>query len=69
MTTKIATKKFVGVPTKLLALIISTLLLLAVGFSTFSFWRLQADYRYFQQESIVISIQQFTLIRLPLAEN
>jgi diguanylate cyclase (GGDEF)-like protein len=52
MAAKIATKKFVGAPTKLLALIISTLLLLAIGFSTLSFWRLQADYRHFQQESI-----------------
>ena len=41
-----------GVPTKLLVIIISTLLLLAVGFSTLSYWRLQEDYRQFQQDSI-----------------
>ena len=45
-------KKFVGVPTKLLVLIISTLLLLAVGFSSLSYWRLQADYQEFQQNNI-----------------
>ncbi|PKH89499.1 putative bifunctional diguanylate cyclase/phosphodiesterase [Colwellia sp. Bg11-28] len=45
--------KFVGVPTKLLVLIISTLLLLAVGFSSLSYWRLQADYQEFQQNNIV----------------
>ncbi len=45
--------KFVGVPTKLLVLIVSTLLLLAVGFSSLSYWRLQADYREFQQNNIV----------------
>jgi len=61
MTSKIATKRFVGVPTKLLALIISTLLLLAVGFSTLSFWRLQADYRHFQQESIAQGQAQVAL--------
>jgi len=45
-------KKFVGVPTKLLVLIVSTLLFLAVGFSTLSYWRLQQDYRDFQQSNI-----------------
>jgi len=45
--------KFVGVPTKLLVLIVSTLLLLAVGFSSLSYWRLQADYKEFQQNNIV----------------
>ncbi|KGJ87018.1 putative bifunctional diguanylate cyclase/phosphodiesterase [Colwellia psychrerythraea] len=45
--------KFVGVPTKLLVLIVSTLLLLAVGFSSLSYWRLQADYQEFQQNNIV----------------
>jgi len=61
MITKIASKRFVGVPTKLLALIISTLLLLAVGFSTLSFWRLQADYHQFQQESIAQGQAQVSL--------
>lgn len=45
-------KKFVGVPTKLLVLIVSTLLLLAVGFSSLSYWRLQADYQEFQQNNV-----------------
>ena len=47
------TKKFIGVPTKLLILIVSTLLFLAVGFSSLSYWRLQQDYREFQQNNTV----------------
>ena len=46
------TKKFVGVPTQLLVLIITTLLLLAVGFSSLSLWRLQQDYHQFRQNTI-----------------
>jgi len=46
-------KKFVGVPTKLLVLIVSTLLFLAVGFSSLSYWRLQQDYREFQHNNTV----------------
>jgi diguanylate cyclase (GGDEF)-like protein len=46
-------KKFVGVPTKLLVLIVSTLLFLAVGFSSLSYWRLQQDYRDFQHNNTV----------------
>jgi diguanylate cyclase (GGDEF)-like protein len=46
-------KKFVGVPTKLLILIVSTLLFLAVGFSSLSYWRLQQDYREFQQNNTI----------------
>jgi len=46
------TKKFIGVPTKLLILIITTLLSLAVGFSSMSYLRLQADYQEFQQNNI-----------------
>lgn len=45
-------KNFIGVPTKLLILIVSTLLLLAVGFSSLSYWRLQSDYQEFQQNNI-----------------
>lgn len=45
-------KRFVGVPTKLLVLIVTTLLLLAVGFSSVSYWRLQADYQEFQKNNI-----------------
>ncbi len=39
-------------PTKLLVLIVSTLLFLAVGFSSLSYWRLQQDYREFQQNNL-----------------
>jgi len=46
-------KKFIGVPTKLLVLIVSTLLFLAVGFSSLSYWRLQQDYQEFQQNNTV----------------
>ncbi|GAA0811241.1 EAL domain-containing protein [Colwellia sp. D2M02] len=49
---KITEKRFVGVSSKLLTLIITTLLLLAVGFSSLSFWRLQEDYARFQQDTI-----------------
>ncbi len=45
-------KKFVGVPTKLLILIVTTLLFLAVGFSSLSYWRMQQDYNEFQQNNI-----------------
>ena len=45
-------KKFIGVPTKLLILIVSTLLLLSLGFSSLSYWRLQADYQEFQHNNI-----------------
>jgi diguanylate cyclase (GGDEF)-like protein len=45
-------KKFIGVPTKLMVLIVSTLLFLAVGFSSLSYWRLQADYQEFQKNNI-----------------
>lgn len=45
-------KKFVGVPTQLLVLIITTLLLLAVGFSSLSLWRLQQDYHQFRQNTL-----------------
>lgn len=40
-------------PTKLLILIVSTLLFLAVGFSSLSYWRLQQDYSEFQQNNTV----------------
>jgi diguanylate cyclase (GGDEF)-like protein len=46
-------KKFVSVLTKLLVLIVSTLLLLAMGFSSLSYWRLQQDYWEFQQKNTV----------------
>ncbi|MCP4987204.1 MAG: EAL domain-containing protein [Colwellia sp.] len=45
--------KSVGVSTKLLVLIVTTLLFLAVGFSSLSYWRLQQDYREFQQNNTV----------------
>ncbi|MBU2870725.1 EAL domain-containing protein [Colwellia sp. E2M01] len=54
-------KKFVGVPTKLLVLIITTLLLLAVGFSSISYLRLQADYQEFQKNNIAQGQAQVNL--------
>jgi diguanylate cyclase (GGDEF)-like protein len=52
MVKKVLSKRFVGVSSKLLTLIVSTLLLLAVGFSTLSFLRLQEDYSRFQKDTI-----------------
>lgn len=55
------TRKFISVPTKLLLLIVSTLLLLAIGFSVLSFSRLQADYKLFQQNTLDQGQSQFAL--------
>jgi len=55
------TKKFISVPTKLLALIFSTLLLLAIGFSVLSLTRLQEDYQQFQQNTLDQGQAQFAL--------
>jgi diguanylate cyclase (GGDEF)-like protein len=52
MAKRIKNRKFVGVSSKLLTLIVSTLLLLAVGFSTLSYLRLQEDYARFQKDTI-----------------
>ena len=55
------TKKFISVPTKLLILIISTLLLLAIGFSALSLSRLQDEYKQFQQNTLNQGQAQFVL--------
>lgn len=55
------TKKFISVPTKLLVLIISTLLLLAIAFSMLSFSRLQDDYKEFQQNTLDQGQAQFAI--------
>ncbi len=55
------TKKFISVPTKLLLLIVSTLLLLAIGFSALSLSRLQDDYKQFQQNTLDRGQAQFNL--------
>jgi len=54
-------KKFISVPTKLLILIISTLLILAVGFSALSLSRLQEDYKQFHQNTLLQGQAQFAL--------
>jgi diguanylate cyclase (GGDEF)-like protein len=55
------TKRFISVPTKLLMLIVSTLLLLAIGFSALSLSRLQADYKQFHQNTLDQGQAQFML--------
>ena len=54
-------KKFIGVPTKLLVLIVSTLLLVAVGFSIISLSRLQDDFKQFQKNTMDLGAAQFDL--------
>ncbi len=54
-------KKFIGVPAKLLILIVSTLLLVAVGFSMVSLSRLQEDYKQFQKNTMDVGTAQFDL--------
>lgn len=54
-------KKFISVPTKLLILIILTLLILAIGFSTLSLSRLQDDYKAFHQNTLAQGQVHFTL--------
>jgi hypothetical protein len=54
-------KKSIGVPTKLLILIVSTLLFIAVGFSSLSYWRLQADFRAFQHNNAIQGQRQVNL--------
>jgi len=55
------TKRFVSAPSKLLALIISTLLFLAIGFSMLSLSRLQEDYQQHQQNTLNQGLAQFEL--------
>ncbi|MCW8831862.1 MAG: EAL domain-containing protein [Colwellia sp.] len=54
-------KIFISVPTKLLTLIISTLLFLAIGFSMLSLSRLQEDYQQYQQNTLDQGQAQFEL--------
>ena len=54
-------KVFVSVPTKLLALIIITLLFIGVGFSAMSLWRLQEEFKQFQQDTLRQGQLQFSL--------
>lgn len=53
--------KFISAPTKLLILIVSTLLFLAVGFSFLSLSRLQSDYKQFHQNTLDQGQAQFIL--------
>ena len=54
-------KKFISVPTKLLVLIVSGLLFLAIGFSVLSLSRLQDDYQQFQERTLEQGQAQFAL--------
>ncbi len=54
-------KKSIGVPTKLLVLIVSTLLFIAIGFSSLSYWRLEADFQAFQQNNVLQAQRQVSL--------
>lgn len=54
-------KTFISVPTKLLMLIVSGLLFLAIGFSILSLSRLQDDYQQFQERTLAQGQAQFAL--------
>jgi uncharacterized protein YpmS len=54
-------KTFISVPTKLLMLIVSGLLFLAIGFSILSLSRLQEDYQQFQERTLDQGQAQFAL--------
>ncbi|MGL1957280.1 MAG: EAL domain-containing protein [Colwellia sp.] len=54
-------KIFISVPTKLLIIIISTLLIFSVGFSGLSIWRLKAEHQEFQQLRLDQGQSQFEL--------
>jgi len=54
-------KTFISVPTKLLTLILSTLLFLAIGFSMLSLSRLQEEYQQYQQNTLDQGKAQFEL--------
>ena len=54
-------KTFISVPTKLLVLIVSGLLFLAIGFSVLSLSRLQDDYQQFQERTLEQGQAQFAL--------
>ncbi len=55
------TKTFISVPTKLLGLIIITLLFIGIGFSTLSLWRLQEEFKQFQEDTLHQGQSQFIL--------
>ena len=44
-------KIFISVPTKLLTLIVVTMLIIGIGISTLSLWRLQEDFEKYQQNT------------------
>jgi len=54
-------RRFISVPVKLLIIIVTTLLLLGIGFSMLSLSRLQEDYKQFQQQTLDKGRAQFTL--------
>ncbi|MBL0709713.1 MAG: hypothetical protein JJV99_01665 [Colwellia sp.] len=54
-------RRFISVPVKLLMIIVTTLLLLGIGFSMLSLSRLQEDYKQFQQQTLDKGRAQFTL--------
>ncbi|WP_076419820.1 EAL domain-containing protein [Colwellia sp. UCD-KL20] len=60
---------FIRVPTKLLLLIIGTLLLLSAGFSTVSLSRLNAEFKAYQAETLIQGQEQFKLHEKTLREN
>lgn len=62
-------KTFVSVPVKLLCLIVGTLLLLSAAFSVLSIWRLQQEFKEFQQEQLDQSKAQFSLDKSALANQ
>ena len=53
------TKTFVSVPVKLLTLLVSTLLLLSIGFTSLSIWRLQERFHSYQQDKLLLGKAQF----------
>jgi diguanylate cyclase (GGDEF)-like protein len=54
-------KTFISAPTKLLMLVVSALLFLAIGFSILSLSRLKEDYQHFQQRTLDQGQAQFAL--------
>lgn len=54
-------KTFVSVPFKLLSLILGTLLLISIGFSTLSLWRLDDGFKQYQVDKLTLGKAQFEL--------
>ena len=52
-------KTFISVPVKLLTLVIGTLLVLSLGFTTLSVWRLQDRFVSYQQDKLTLGKTQF----------